>query len=263
MPNQSLLPATIKQLLDAKQTADDDTFRVDGRELSDITVIGVIRHVAEHATSVIYTIEDGSGKIDLRQWLDTAGVGGTASFDANASARRAQLREGIYVRAVGTLRSFQDHRSVSINFIRPIEDFNEITFHFLECVHSHLQSTRQQQTPFATPKLAWGAMGSDSFGTPSKSFGNSTAGIPASYVRGGAPIASSVATNGEYTPLQSRIMATIRANHGNEGTRVNQVVQELREFANEAQIRAAVDWLSSEGHLYSTLDDEHYKVTDA
>ncbi len=24
----------------------------------------------------------------------------------------------------------------------------------------------------------------------------------------------------------------------------------------------AIDWLSSEGHIYSTVDDEHYKVTD-
>jgi hypothetical protein len=52
------------------------------------------------------------------------------------------LRPGCYVRVVGHYRSFNDKKSVVAYRIVPIVDFNEITYHFLECIHVHLQNTR-------------------------------------------------------------------------------------------------------------------------
>ena len=31
---------------------------------------------------------------------------------------------------------------------------------------------------------------------------------------------------------------------------------------SEARVREAVEYLSNEGHLYSTIDDDHYKATE-
>lgn len=33
---------------------------------------------------------------------------------------------------------------VSICFVRPITNFDEITFHFIECIHEHLRNSKLQ-----------------------------------------------------------------------------------------------------------------------
>ncbi|XP_046700472.1 protein phosphatase 1, regulatory subunit 8a isoform X3 [Silurus meridionalis] len=47
---------------------------------------------------------------------------------------------GTYVKAVGTLRSFQNHRILVAFNVRPLHDMNEITSHMLEVVQAHMQS---------------------------------------------------------------------------------------------------------------------------
>ncbi len=48
-------------------------------------------------------------------------------------------------------------------------------------------------------------------------------------------------------------------NHLDEGLSTSAVVNHLRGRLNESDVRRVVDELSSEGHLYSTIDDEHFK----
>lgn len=31
---------------------------------------------------------------------------------------------------------------------------------------------------------------------------------------------------------------------------------------SEADVREAMEWLAAEGHIYQTIDEEHYKTTD-
>jgi hypothetical protein len=47
---------------------------------------------------------------------------------------KAELRPGAYVRVFGTIRMFQGAKSVVAYSIRPVVDFNEVTFHFLEVI---------------------------------------------------------------------------------------------------------------------------------
>lgn len=50
----------------------------------------------------------------------------------------AIIREGIYVRVAGNLRSFKQQRSVVVFSIRPIAHFNEVTSHLMDTLHSYL-----------------------------------------------------------------------------------------------------------------------------
>ena len=47
-------------------------------------------------------------------------------------------REDTYVRVAGYIKSFQETRSVIAFNITPIRDFNELTYHLLDVIHSHL-----------------------------------------------------------------------------------------------------------------------------
>jgi len=131
---QSLLPLTIRQLLTSVQSHADDVFKVDGRELAQITIVGLITEVQEQSTFLNYTLDDGTGKIEVRLWLD--------QDDNDFTAQKSAWREGVYVRVVGHLRSFNNKRSVVGFRIQPIRDYNEITFHLLEVIYVHLYNMK-------------------------------------------------------------------------------------------------------------------------
>ena len=56
--------------------------------------------------------------------------------------RTTLIRENIYVRAHGHVRSFGGKRSVVAFRVSPLIDINEITTHVLEVIHAHVYLTR-------------------------------------------------------------------------------------------------------------------------
>jgi replication factor A2 len=178
----------------ASQAHSDDSFRIDGQELTTVTFVGVIRNVSESATSTMYTIEDGTGKIDVRKWYNR-------DEDISMMQKRSNLREGVYVRVVGELRAFQDQKSVTGNHIGPLDDFNEITYHFLEVIHLHLLHTRSQKGQQAQ-NLAFGFKNVDR--SASSLTGNKMVSGP--YTPQPASAADPYQSyDSEFTPLQSKV----------------------------------------------------------
>lgn len=47
-----------------------------------------------------------------------------------------------YVRIVGRINSFNDRINVMAFSIRPITDFNEITYHLLDTIYNHLNFSK-------------------------------------------------------------------------------------------------------------------------
>lgn len=157
------------------------------------------------------------------------------------------------MRATGHFRSFNQKRHLGAFNIRPIIDFNEITYHNLEAIYCHLYFTRgpigrsakdqqqQQQSSGAYVPHALGANQSN-YGEYSRNDGGAN-----DY-------------GNQFTPLQSRIIDAIRQNgRGHEGISIHFL---FRLMASEPQsaIQQSVDWLVGEGHLYGTIDD-HFQVT--
>ena len=48
----------------------------------------------------------------------------------------------MYVKIVGSVKSFQSQRNLTAYVIRKIEDHNELTFHMLDATAAHLEATR-------------------------------------------------------------------------------------------------------------------------
>lgn len=134
---QTLTPVTIRQLYNATQQQPEDIFKVDGKELNQVTIVGQIMSSQIQSTNLELLIDDSTGKIEVRQWLEPDEGGNNSLED-----QRAQFKEGVYVRVVGHLRAFQQKRSIMAFRIQPIDDWNEITFHLLEAIHVHLFNTR-------------------------------------------------------------------------------------------------------------------------
>ena len=134
----TLRPVTIKQLIDARHpNPDADYFMLDGSEMTQVTFVGQIRNVSRQATNVTYKLDDGTGIIEVKEWVDA-----DAMKDPNGAANKPELVEQAYARIWGRLKVFNSKRTVGANIIRPIQDPNEIQHHLLEATAVHLHFSR-------------------------------------------------------------------------------------------------------------------------
>ncbi|KAK4404579.1 Replication protein A subunit A [Sesamum angolense] len=169
--NQPMYPVTVKQIIEATPSTDDKpNFLIDGvdvynglflfefpliatsvftkfavgekvdleikLEMEDfmVKVIGMVFDKSERLTDVSFVIDDGTGRIGCHRWVN----------DPHDTSEVEGLTDGIYVRIHGHLRSFQGKKQLVVYAIRPVNDYNEIANHFLECIHAHCCSTKLQ-----------------------------------------------------------------------------------------------------------------------
>ncbi|KAM4701557.1 replication protein A 32 kDa subunit [Discoglossus pictus] len=230
---QQIVPCTVSQLLSATQS--DEVFRIGDVELSQVTVVGIVRHAEKAPTNILYKVDDmTAAPMDIRQWVDTD----------EATCENVVVPPGSYVKVAGHLRSFQNKKSVVAFKIAPIEDMNEFVSHMLEVVQSHMSLNSQGASSGAGSSLA--------LSTPRHmGLGDSS---------GGPSGGSGVQTNG-LTAHQSQILNLIKSCTGQEGMAFDDLKTRLHGM-NVNAIKQAVEFLSNEGHIYSTVDDEHFKSTD-
>jgi replication factor A2 len=87
--------------------------------------------MSNQTTNITYKLDDGTGTIEVKQWIDVDDDSQRSKFDDNA-----------YVRVWGKLTQFNNKKHIGANFVRPITDMNEISYHLLEATVVHLQLTR-------------------------------------------------------------------------------------------------------------------------
>eukprot|EP01094_Clydonella_sp_ATCC50884_P023287 TRINITY_DN5538_c0_g1_i1.p2 TRINITY_DN5538_c0_g1~~TRINITY_DN5538_c0_g1_i1.p2 ORF type:complete len:205 (-),score=41.20 TRINITY_DN5538_c0_g1_i1:174-788(-) len=197
-------------------------------------------------TNVSFQISDGTGAAEVRMWLE-------ADPDSSSHQEASKWREGAYIRVVGHPRCFMHKRSIVAFQIHVVEDFNEITHHILSCIYVHLYNTKG---PLNSTKREGGAgnlpvipgVGGGGYGASPYSNAN----IPGGSQQG-------------MSNLQQTILDIIARTQSNEGAHIDAIVREVVSMMPgqaPAEIRSTVDFLSAEGHLYSTVDDEHFKSAD-
>merc|ERR1711935_440474 len=151
----------------------------------------------------------------------------------------------MYVRVVGKTRMYQDQLQVTAFDVTPVIDHNEVTYHFLNCAAVHLKNT-------TTAPAAAAASGSLN---PGFAYG-----ARPDVVAEAKPMAMDV--GGDLSGVQSKVLAIIAENSlSEEGVGITTLCSQLGASVSEAEIRNAIDFLSSEGHLYSTIDEDHFKAT--
>ncbi|KAJ2454493.1 Replication factor A protein 2 [Coemansia sp. RSA 2336] len=232
--NTTLRPVNIKQLNEVPATTGDMPVLIDGEELRQITLVGVVRNIVQQPVNITYSVEDGTGKIDVRMWLNNDGAEG------QVQSTDSDIAIGKYVRVYGELKFFNSSRTVSAHKIRPITDHNEITYHGLEVTYVHLCKTRGQ------PAAMQPAGGSA---------------VSAPYLAGNSMGRPGMLDNG-MTPVRSAILEVIKTAPANpEGVSISMVQQNLAGRFQISEITSAINWLTSEGHLFNTIDDQHIQCT--
>uniref|UniRef100_A0ACD5XPH5 Uncharacterized protein n=1 Tax=Avena sativa TaxID=4498 RepID=A0ACD5XPH5_AVESA len=191
---------------------------------------------AERATDVSFTLDDGTGRIDFIRWVN----------DAADSSETAAIQNGMYVSVICNLKGLQDKERATAFCVRPVTDYNEVTMHFTQCVRMHIENTKSKVgSPAHTA------------GTP---FSNnlSEASTPTS-LKSNLPLVTS-GTYGSGTDLYMRVLnvfsepASIESDHG---VHIDEIAKRLR--LPVGKIVEAIEFHVNCGHIFSTIDDFHYK----
>jgi replication factor A2 len=245
----TLRPMTLKQLLQAEQPYPDANFSVDHADVHQAIVIGCVRRVQELPAGILYTIEDGTGSMDIRLWNTGAPSGVPGIEDGEETERQithegSSLREGVWVRVSGQLRAFNGKKTIHAYDIQPIEDFNEVIYHMVRCVQFHYY-------------YAKGVMvGKDQSYT--HEIKNAATNVPTSTTNAQQQYLVS-----GLLPEQKLVLDLFSSCTSNEGLHIQDVCRELKSRLKEEETKKIVNWLLDEGHLYSTIDDFHFKGTYA
>ncbi|GKA32176.1 replication protein A 32 kDa subunit A [Tanacetum coccineum] len=111
-----LVPLTIKQISEASHSGDDK---------SNFVLSG----------SHVVNFDDGTVKLSCKKWVN----------EPVDKLLMEEVRDGIYVHVDGHLKSFRGERHVDVFSVRPVTNFDEITFHFVACIHNHVRTSKDQK----------------------------------------------------------------------------------------------------------------------
>ncbi|KZV82944.1 replication protein A, subunit RPA32 [Exidia glandulosa HHB12029] len=240
----ALRPVTIRMLQKADHaTGDSDSaFSIDGIPLQNLTLVAEVLRVEPGDTNRRYGIEDSTGEIDARCWLDAASVKGDM----------AHITDGSTVRIVGTLKVFNNKRSINAAHIRLVTDQHEVYYHKLDVMATILQHR-------------YGLTNNNTGNAAAPMTGSSTA---AAYAHAG-PSSQVAAISSRFVHLGSphRLICEFLAGHpsmGNGGADVKTIVNGIKHLsnANSAEIALALDQLMEQGLIYNTADDTTYDLVE-
>ncbi|XP_050936916.1 replication protein A 32 kDa subunit B-like isoform X1 [Cucumis melo] len=263
---QALLPLTVKQINDAFLSSDDKSnFVIDGVDVNNVKLVGMVRNRAGRITDVTFALDDGTGRIDCSKWVNEAA-------DSNEVEG---ILDGMYVRVHGHLKSFQGKRTLNVFSIsacslqlmcmisiplrrwdfdmkylayRPVTDYNEITNHFIESIYVHFYNTRlrkQQSSSMTTqPQMT------NLSNTPVKGYQ--------------APIANQYtgqAGGDSWKSLEQMVLDFLQlpSCDSERGAHRDVIAQQLK--VPLEKLIPAMKNLEEEGLIYSTTDDYHFKST--
>lgn len=221
-------PVTIKQLLEAQRVGEGVTV-IDGREVTQATVVGrVVGYESDSdnrfsggaltAKHHGYRITDGTGVVVVRQWMDA---------DQQDDALPLQC----YVRAAGTVKMWQNSPIVT-GTVRLVSDCNELNYHFLDVILTHLRLTQGSRRPNSAAPAA----------VPNTA---SAVGVQNMFPGGDGKVFTT-----------DVVINTIRQKaRGEEGLSMDEISAAALQYGFSGQdVRNAIRTLMEEGKIYQTHD---------
>ncbi|KAL9098622.1 MAG: hypothetical protein Q9163_005757 [Psora crenata] len=238
----TLRPVTIKQVLDAQQPYQGAEFKIDDVEITQITFVGQIRNISTQTTNTTYKLDDGTGTIEVKQWVDVDAANGM-DIDGGHAPAKAKLSENEWARVWGRLKDFNNKRHVGAHVIRPVTDKMEITYHLLEATYVHLYFTRGPLDQIKQED-----------GTGANSNGN-----------GGREGGGDPTMNGQSMPSVSsaarRVYQTLKNSpQNNEGLHVQNIAAICK--MNVADVMKAGEELLNHSMIFTTVDDNTWALLE-
>ncbi|OWM67325.1 replication protein A 32 kDa subunit A-like [Punica granatum] len=240
---EGLVPVTVKQLSEAYQSGDEKSnFQIDGADVTNVTLVGMVDQKVERVTDVTFALDDGTGRVECRRWINEG-------FD---SKEMNDIQDGMYARVIGHLRGSQGGKQIAAFAVRPVLNFDEVTFHFIDCIHQHLLKSRSKVDATNQSKSAEDSNSTiTSMGTQPTASGHVTA--PSNEFSGQYSV-------GGLKSCDQKVLEYLQQNFSIEkGVHRDEISKQLKIPVDK--IMEAIRTLEDEGLIYSTIDEYHYKST--
>jgi len=228
---QALRPVTIKQLAGATQAHADADWTIDNCAIGQITLVGQVMSSTQQATNTLYWIDDSTGRIEARKWVDSSTQDGDDKI---------VIENDTFVRVTGSLKMFGPKRYINATHIRPVQDYHETHFHLLE----------------AMAVVVFHEKGMPTEAEQNHGLNSSQAGAYTSQTN-----ASSRDQYASLPPIQREIVRFMQSQpHNPDGIHVGAIARAIvNSDANE--INNAIDQLMDDGLVFSTMDDSHFNLS--
>ncbi|MCL7043229.1 hypothetical protein MKW94_012755 [Papaver nudicaule] len=232
--SKGLLPLTVKQISQACiKNEDKANFVVDGVEVHTVNLVGLVFNMAARVTEYNWILDDGTGRIKCQRWIN----------DNIDTLEMAEIKDGMYVEIHGNLKSFQGKKILVAFSVRPVTDFNQVAYHFIECIYVHCHNTKSQ--------------GQGSNSAQPQTTNATIANGPSSYQTAPSYQISGHPSSGG---IPSRILdfLVMPENIGLEkGIHLDEIARYIKVPAEN--IKNVIKGLEEEGVVYTTVDEWHFK----
>jgi len=226
---QNVVPVQISEVI----SAPEEGFMVEGAEVGMVVVVGRVQTMEKAATKSTYQIQDDSGVLEVIQWLEEG-------------TNQPEFSEGSPVKVIGSIRTQGEKKHIMAFKISPVPTQEEYDAHMLEIVYSHLKLRQLQQ------KI------NGQIGASDGSLSNS--------MMGGGLGVQGVAVNSSAQSFGNKnydlVYGMIKQSMDESGLDRDSIFNQLRMKMSKVEMDNSLDFLSSEGHIYSTIDEDHFKTTD-
>jgi len=232
--DQTVIPVTIRMILNSKGSG-----TLDGRPLHVVKFVGAVRCVEEQESLLIMQVEDGTGLIVVKQWLDPS------DFTAVEEMRKQVAQPNIYIRVIGQVKGDAETSVVGYNMKR-LSSSNELTHHFLEVVYSaekHKKRNNSLSNNFPQSNMISSNYQSSSPYRPiiqnrtTMNFSNPSSNTVANYIK-------------------------VEGSKSDRGVNMNHCIQVLSNQYLKQEIEKVFNDLTNSGQIYSTCDEMHFKHID-
>jgi len=229
---QNLVPLTIADL--TKYHQPDESFKLGSLDIHLVTIVGLVKSVDIQQTMTTYVIDDMTGPPLEAKYTEQKDGGGN-EWDEKP------IVENSYVRLFGMVRFMQNKLTMTIFKIRPVTDIAEITSHLLEVVQARVGAGYLQKFNSGAIKSE---PGFDGLGGASK-----------------RPFSEAFGING-LNAQQTLVYNAIRSCNDDTGCSLDSLYRSIKNLSPD-QIRSCTVFLNDEGHIYTTISDQHFKSTDS
>jgi replication factor A2 len=193
-----------------------------GFEYKMITLVALVRNIDHSSTKLTYELKDLTGRINAHLWIEEGD-----------SENSGEIKLNTYVRVIGAVRQQGDSKMIMIYKILPVSGINEVNTHYLEVINARYQAEE--------------------------------------YYKGGSGVVKMDVDGGS---VQHEFSSTQEGPQGKTSLIFNAIRIEGEKFAetgvnrsvlakkfpqmNAAEITKIIDELINDGHVYSTVDADHF-----
>ncbi|XP_054012131.1 replication protein A 32 kDa subunit [Hylaeus anthracinus] len=218
---QTIVPVMIGHLLAANSVDETMIWDIPARMFS---IVGIIRHMEETATKMSYDVEDQTGTITALKWLE-----------AEKKASGLVMQMNVYVNIIGLLREQNEKRHILILRLQPLEDLNELTNHIFEVTYATLKAQAMSKKNKEGQNNESSVMENQESSEDSPYYG--------------------------MTKDQTLVYKIIHAQNDTESGIERSDIKAKVPKKILPELDTILDFLVSEGHIYTTSTDNHFKTT--